>query len=317
MSGTGVGMGTLRIEPVSAALGATVHGVSLAGALPNSQQSGRGHQQWDQLRRLLRERLLLVFPGQHLTDDEHIAVAAQFGRIAPEGLVEPRRVGFVSNHRTDGVLGGDAASFHIDFGFFPEPYEYLSLYGLEVPAAGTETHFVNAQRAAATLSPALRSRLAGLTARHVVDPASPGGQAGVRVRLGRLDESYVHQVRPVLWPHRDTGRDILGVWEQQTDALLPLEPLASSALIEELYAHLYQPMHTYVHAWAGGDLVVWDNHAVQHGRPDVGTSVPRTLRRVCIGATQDLTIFARAKTGAVAAGRVPLKTGWSDEPCQR
>jgi taurine dioxygenase len=114
------------------------------------------------------------------------------------------------------------------------------------------------------------------------------------VRLGRLDDSYPHQVRPVLWPHHRTGRPILAVWEQHTDALLPLDPDASTALVEDLYAHLYQPSHTYVHRWRPGDLVLWDNHAIQHGRPALGAA-PRTLRRVAIGPAQDLTLFARAR----------------------
>jgi taurine dioxygenase len=114
----------------------------------------------------------------------------------------------------------------------------------------------------------------------------------VRVREGRLDETYPHTRRPVLWPHRTSGEQILGVWEQHTDAILPLDPDASTALIEELFAHLYRPEHTYVHRWAPGDLVVWDNHAIQHGRPAVGTEVPRTLRRVVVGEPQDLFLFA-------------------------
>jgi TfdA family taurine catabolism dioxygenase TauD/penicillin-binding protein len=86
---------------------------------------------------------------------------------------------------------------------------------------------------------------------------------------------------------------ILGVWEQQTDALLPLEPEASTALIERLFAHLYRPEHVYAHDWEVDDLVIWDNHAVQHSRSEVGAEKPRTLRRVSIGEKQDLSIFAQ------------------------
>lgn len=64
------------------------------------------------------------------------------------------------------------------------------------------------------------------------------------------------------------------------------------ALLEDLFAHLYRPEHVDVHRWAPGDLVVWDNHVLQHGRPDVGTEARRTLRRVVVGQHQDLSIFA-------------------------
>ena len=276
-------MTALRMTPVSPALGVVIEGLDLAAELPDKV--------WDELRGLAREHLLLVFPGQYLSDAQHRAAAAHFGPIASEGLKEKHDVGFVSNARADGLLGVEAASWHIDYGFFPEPYHFLSLYGIEIPPAGSETFFVNAILGASTLSRALRERVRGLSARQVLDPAAPGGSAGVRVRIGRLDNAVAHMERPVLWPHRDTGREILGVWEQQTDAVLPLSEAESRALIEDLYAHLYQPAHMYVHRWSEGDLVLWDNHAVQHARAPLDAGEARTLRRVCIGPTQDLSLF--------------------------
>ena len=272
------------IVAASNALGAVVHGVDLRDVQPEAT--------WTQLRTELRRSFLLVFPNQDLDDDQHVDAVAHFGPIAFEGKYERQRVMHVSNRRPDGLLGTDAASFHIDYGFFPHPYEALSLYGLEVPKDGAETWYVNAVLAARTLPPELRHRLHDLQARHVLVLGSEHGQDRVRVRAGRCDDSHAHQVRPVLWPHRDTGAEILGVWEQQTDAILPLPPAESTELIELLFAHLYQPQHKYVHRWNVGDLVVWDNHAVQHGRPAIGTEHARTLRRVCVGETQDLSVFA-------------------------
>ena len=271
----------MRIRDASPALGAVVDGLDLRAPL--------GPEDVARLRTVLAARYLLVVPEQELTDDEHLAVVARFGPVVDEAR---GAVSFVSNHRPDGSLGSSAASFHIDFGFFPTPYELLSLYGLEIPSGGTETWFVNGVLAARTLPPDLRARVEGREARQIVDVASPAGQSGVRVREGRLDETYPHTLRPVLWPHRDDGAEILGVWEQHTDAILPLEPDASTALVEELFAHLYRPEHSYVHRWAPGDLVIWDNHAIQHGRPDVGIEAPRTLRRVVVGEAQDLSLFS-------------------------
>lgn len=280
------------VRPAGPALGAVVHDCRLRELLRAPDAPG-----WAVLRALLAEHFLLVLPDQDLTDDEHVALAARFGPVAAEGLVERRVVGFVSNHRADGVLGPDAASFHIDYGFFPEPYTHLSLYGLEVPGSGSETHFVNGVLAAATLPGALRDRVAGLRARQVLDLASATGQYDIRADRAPAVEPLAQMTRPVLWPHRDTGAEILGVWQQQTDRLEPLAEHESRALLGELYAHLYRPEHIYVHRWAPGDLVLWDNHALQHGRPAVGTAEARTLRRVCIGATQDLSVFLRARGG--------------------
>jgi taurine dioxygenase len=271
----------MQLVPASPVLGTTVRGVDLRGPL-----DGRDV---DALRGALERSLLLHFPGQHLSDAEHVAVAARFGPVAQE---TGGTVGFVSNHRADGTLGSGAARFHIDFGFTDAPYEYLSLYGLEIPASGTVTCFANAVAAAADLPPELRTRVEELSSRAAVDVTSPEREAGVRIDLGRLDESYPYALRPVLWPHRITGAPILAVWEQQTDALLPLPADESTALIRELFAHLYRPEHVMIHHWQPGDLLLWDNHALQHARPDIGIDERRTLRRVCVGVAPDLSIFA-------------------------
>ena len=275
-------------RPASDSLGVVVEELDLRGGVDDTLAAS--------LRELFTQEYLLVFRDQDLSDADHLAVMEALGPVAWEGLPEKRAIGFVSNVRPDGTLGTSAASFHIDFGFFPEPYHAISLYGVEIPPRGTQTHFVNAVAGAAALPAELAARLDGVQARQAVDVTSPAGQAGVRVREGRLDETYPHMLRPVLWPHRVTGEEILGVWEQHTDALyagdVEMDADESTALIEELYAFLYAPRFRYVHEWQEGDLVIWDNHAVQHGRPEVGDREARTLRRVCVGPEQDLSLFA-------------------------
>jgi taurine dioxygenase len=51
--------------------------------------------------------------------------------------------------------------------------------------------------------------------------------------------------------------------------------------LEELFAHLYDEGMLWKHEWRQGDLVMWDNIAMQHARPDVSSEGPvRTLRKV-------------------------------------
>jgi taurine dioxygenase len=60
---------------------------------------------------------------------------------------------------------------------------------------------------------------------------------------------------------------------------VPLEE--GEAILTDLFARLRAADNVYEHAWQPGDLVVWDNFAVQHARPPFhGTSARRTLRRV-------------------------------------
>jgi taurine dioxygenase len=279
--------GPVRLRRLSPALGAEVHDLDLRRPIVAADRRA--------LQQALLDHHLLVVRGQDVDDAQHVAFAEVFGRVAGEGSGP---VGLVSNVLAGGGLGGDRATWHSDYTFFPSPYDAISLYGITIPPGGTHTAFANGILAARTLPAELRRRVEGLQSRAVLAFDSGSLTDGVRFRLGRRDDSVAFQLRPVLWPHRSTGEPILAVWEQQTDALLPLAPDDSDALLEELFAHLYRPEHQYVHEWAPDDLVLWDNHALQHSRPEVGVQQPRSLRRVCVGVDQDLSIFAeRRRTG--------------------
>jgi len=53
------------------------------------------------------------------------------------------------------------------------------------------------------------------------------------------------------------------------------------ALLEELFTYLYPADEIYEHRWSAGDIIVWDNLAVQHARSAVKGGT-RTLQRVTI-----------------------------------
>ena len=80
--------------------------------------------------------------------------------------------------------------------------------------------------------------------------------------------------------HPTTGQELLSVNEMQTDRIIGLDEPESEETLEALWALLYAPENTYSHQWRVGDLVVWDNIAVQHGRPAPPRHEPRTMRRV-------------------------------------
>jgi len=80
--------------------------------------------------------------------------------------------------------------------------------------------------------------------------------------------------------HPTSGQELLTVNEMQTDRIIGLDERESEETLRSLWAFLYAPENTYSHEWRVGDLVVWDNIAVQHGRPAPPRHVPRTMRRV-------------------------------------
>jgi taurine dioxygenase len=171
--------------------------------------------------------------------------------------------------------------FHSDLAFTAEPLIAISLYALEIPPAGTATHFADGVRAAARLPSDLRRKVEGREALHVFPLTDAHGDR--RFRVADLDAGAPRATHPVLWHHPRTGEVVLYVSQMQTDCLVGLSEAESAQLIAALWGHLYAPAYVYSHHWQVGDLVVWDNIAVQHARDDVVLGVGRTLRRVPVG----------------------------------
>jgi alpha-ketoglutarate-dependent taurine dioxygenase len=87
-------------------------------------------------------------------------------------------------------------------------------------------------------------------------------------------------ITPIGHRHRRTGATLLYICEQMTQDVVGLQPEESERLLDQLFEHMYAPPNQWNHYWRNGDLVVWDNLAMQHARPNVVTEGPaRTLRK--------------------------------------
>jgi taurine dioxygenase len=237
-------------------------------------RDGLSDDEASRLRGLYREHYLLVFRQQGiLTREEQSRVLALLGPITDDGDEVP----VVSNSRPDGVLGADRLMFHSDHEYCPSPGLGISLHAIDVADGQTSTLFANGVAAYRRLNQVTKERLSGLTASHVLST-----DYTVRDRNWILDQRWPHAVHPVVMSHPDTGAPILYVTELQTFQILGLASEESDALLAELFAALYAPTNIYEHYWSTGDLVIWDNRALQHARKPVG-DVPRTLQRISLG----------------------------------
>jgi taurine dioxygenase len=69
---------------------------------------------------------------------------------------------------------------------------------------------------------------------------------------------------PVVRTHPVTGRRSLFVNEAHTSRIVGLPEEEAAALLARLCAHIVKPEFRYEHQWRAGDLLMWDNVAVQH-----------------------------------------------------
>jgi taurine dioxygenase len=184
--------------------------------------------------------------------------------------------------------------FHYDYAYDTTPITAISMYGLVVDANVTSTLFASSSEVLERIPAEVRERLRALDAAHAcfLSPWAGSGERAAmpdplipRAQPGWGPDHYWAR-HPAIW-HNDAGTESLFLCIQHTDCLVGIPRAESDALLEELYAHLYDPTYVYEHCWEPHDLVLWDNLTVQHARPEPKPA-PRTLRRYHVSPT-DLT----------------------------
>ena len=92
-----------KITPIDATLGAVVTDLDL------SRMDART---WQTVEQAFHDHAVLVFPGQHLTEDEQVAFANRFGDIELLAADPEQKAVPISNQKPDGsVMGADEHRF--------------------------------------------------------------------------------------------------------------------------------------------------------------------------------------------------------------
>ena len=260
----------MQINQSDAPLGAEITGLDLAEPVDSKT--------FQQIEDLLHERGVVVFRGQNLTEDQHIAFSRRFGDLEIHVATQCLRPGYpeilvVSNVIEDGKPIGlaDAGQYwHSDLSYIQNPSRGSLLLAREVPAQDGrvlgETLFASAAYAYDTLPEDLKARVETLTAVHGYNYRYQlQNSAGLRGKLSDDQLNKVPDVRhPVIRRHPITGRKVLFVNEGFTHAIEGMDPDEGQALLQQLFAHITRPDALYQHNWQVGDLLMWDNCLVQH-----------------------------------------------------
>ena len=264
----------IKIVPFSAGFGAEITHLDISAVI--GHRSGLTVADIDRLRSAFDRHRLLFIRCPILSGEHQVAFAARFGRLVPESSLW----GYVSNSRPDGVVGEGPLLYHSDFAFTPDPIDAICLHALEMPSGGSSTRWVDAVGAVDRLPAPLRSRLAGLEVLNCYDLMQEGDH---RMRIADIDPRSPRSIHPVIAEHPRTGDPVIMASAMHTDSILGMPHEESEELLGQIFDVLYDPDHVVEHRWSIGDLVIWDNRALQHGRDDVESTAARTLQRVTLG----------------------------------
>jgi len=232
--------------------------------------SGRESEDIAWLQQAYNNHNLLIFRGVgQITPERQLEITGWFGPV----IVEGANAWTVLDNADP--AGRFVLPFHSDITFVEFPLAGISLYPQELPASNTSTTYISNALAWQALPEALQRELQGLKARHYFVSSDD-------IDLGYPVFEYWH---PVCMPHPKTGRPLLFVTEHHVDRIEGMAEERCAEVLKALFATLYSRERRYEHVWREGDLVIWDNLAIQHARTRVAelSQGRRVMRRVQLG----------------------------------
>jgi alpha-ketoglutarate-dependent taurine dioxygenase len=215
----------------------------------------------------------LVFPGQHLTEDEQVAFANRFGDIELLAPDPEQKAVAISNQKPDGsVMNADEHRFkslrgnegwHTDSSYMPLAAKASVLSAQVVPSADGETEWADMRAAYDALDETTRRRIAGLSAHHSLYYSQ--ARIGHVVQTGTAYGFHTKgaPLRPLVKVHPITGRPALFIG-RHAYGIPGLGEAESEKLLADLVDFACRPPRTYAHRWRPGDVVIWDNRRVLH-----------------------------------------------------
>lgn len=264
-----------QVDPLDATFGATITGIELATI--DGDSFARLYDTW-------LEYGLLVFPGQHLSNEEQVAFAQRFGELEFDlaAITNVRKDGTVREERKEDeivqVLKGNMG-WHMDSTYVPVQAKGAVFTAHTVPSRGGETAWADMRAAYEALDDATRDRISGLSAHHSLHYSQ--GKIGHKPKKTDDYSGYGLDVeepplRPLVKVHPETGRPALLIG-RHAYGIPGLSADESEALLQELVDFACQPPWIHEHSWSVGDAVLWDNRRLLHQARPWDMSEPRVM----------------------------------------
>jgi alpha-ketoglutarate-dependent taurine dioxygenase len=262
----------LKAEPIKPSIGSRI----LA-----DKATLLGGEHADELRDLLEQRGVLVFPQIHFTDEEQLAFTRTLGTLAREvrDNAEVYKVTMDSSVTPTAEYLKGAFYWHFDGSMSPMPILASILSAKVLSEEGGDTDFCNTYAAYEALSDAEKAELEGLTAMHT----------NASAQLYVHPEPTLEQWRewrsigiggkelPLVWTHRSGRRSL--VIGNTAHHVVGMDPLDGRELLIRLRDWATRPEFSYRHRWTIGDAVMWDNTGTLHRATPYPLDSGRCLHR--------------------------------------
>lgn len=232
----------------------------------------------NEIRELLEQRGVLVFPKINFSDEEQVAFTKTLGTLAPEMAGEQLykvTLDTKANARADYLKG--SMYWHLDGTMNEVPILASILTGKVLSPTGGNTEFCNTYAAWEHLSDEDKALVENLKVMHSAwtslfyyDPEPTLAKAKEMMSIGE-------NTLPMVWKHRSGRKSlILGCTAHHVEGMSARE---STELLIRLREWATQPKFSYSHKWSVGDTVIWDNTGTMHRATPYDPSSGRMMLR--------------------------------------
>jgi len=256
----------------------------------------------------------LVFPDQHLSEQQNVKFGERFGKLEFGGLP-------IANQKKneDGSFGeiidlqkramrtnvGNEA-WHTDSTYWPISSKCALLSAVAVPDEGGETELADTRDAYVALDQETKERIENLSAFHSTQYSQAndiGDFPEQREKTIYHGEAYL---RPLVKTHPETsvknifiGRHAFGI--------PGLEREESRSLLKQLMEHVVSDQRrVYTHRWNVGDTLLWDNRALLHRARPYDYTKPRIMTATRVAGDPKSELSYYPEDPAAQAGREAL-----------
>lgn len=225
----------------------------------------------DEIREIMEQRGVIVFPEINLSDEEQIVFTHTLGTFAHEAgeqgfgkdgkdSVYPITMDPKVNPNADYLKG--AFYWHIDGTMSDIPIKASIMSSRSLSKEGGETEFCNTYAAYDELPEDEKAQIEDLKVEHAMWRSQLYHNPEPSYEKLKLWQSIGRNTLPLVWTH-ESGRKslVLGATALQVEGMDIAE---SEALLVRLRDWATSPQFVYRHHWKLGDMVIWDNTGTMH-----------------------------------------------------
>jgi taurine dioxygenase len=258
----------MKVEKLTCAIGAEISGISLADAAKDAAL-------FAEVKNQLLQHKVLFFRDQDISRGAHVAFARRFGELEDHPVVgsDPDHPGLVRIYKDlNSPPEHYENAYHCDATWREIPPMGAVLRCIECPDVGGDTIWVNMAKAYDDLPDSIKTRIAGLRARHSIEYTF--GAAMPIEQRHALKARYPDAEHPVVRVHPETGEKVLFVSGFTTHFVNYHTPAnvrygqdfapGAADLLTYLTGRAAIPEYQVRWRWKKNSVAVWDNRCTQH-----------------------------------------------------